>query len=149
MFKLSTASSVVVSSESCGESTADVSPDEEKEEEEEEEEEEKVPAAVKTRQLRRILHALFCSPSTLLRGKETSAKSLLDFLLEARSPSPCGNRKREAEEGQQQQLLLLLFSHPLMRTCMGLPSLRMQFSTFLSLSSREEKNYEQYLPKQQ
>jgi hypothetical protein len=126
MFKLSTASSVVVSSESCGESTAGGSP----EEEEEEEEEEKVSAAVKTRQLRRILHTLFCSPSTLLRGKETSEKSLLDFLLEAWSPSPCGNRKREAEEQQQQ---LLLFSHPLMRTCMGLPSVRMKFSTFLSL----------------
>jgi hypothetical protein len=137
---------VVVSSESCGESTADGSP----EEEEEEKEEERVPAAVKTRQLRRILHTLFCSPSTLLRGKETSAKSLLNFLLEAWSPSPCGDRKREAEE-QQQLLLLLLLCHPLMRTCMGLLSLRMKFSTVLShtLSSREEENYEQSLQKQQ
>jgi hypothetical protein len=37
----------------------------------------------------------------------------------------------EAEE-RQQQLLLLLLCHPLMRTCMGLPSLRMKFSTVLS-----------------
>jgi hypothetical protein len=154
MFKLSTASSVVVSSESCGESTADGSP----EEEEEEEEGENVPAAVKTRQLRRILHTLFCSPSTLLRGKETSAKSLLNSLLEAWSPSPCGNRKRE--EAEEQQQLLLLLCHPLIRTCMGLPSLRMKFSTpltslslSLSLSHththREEENYEQSQRKQQ